>query len=418
MSNSKQVIVIGGGAAGIMAAGQATRSGCDTILLEKMGRPGRKLCITGKGRCNITNSAPISKFFSHFGSTKDFLIPALNSYTNDELIEFFEANGLKTIKERGGRIFPTNGSAPAVVATLLNWAKKNGVKIINQTRVEKLIIADNTIKGVIANNKEYYSDAVILATGGASYPVTGSTGDGYKLAESAGHSIITPRPALVPLETTNDIAGKMVDLNLRNINATLLIDNQQTNKAFGELTFTKHGISGPVILTLSGTAVDALQAKKTVEIILDLKPALDEAKLTARLQRDFIARAKEPLFSILRGLLPKQLIPICISQTKIAGRTLGQNINNKQQVALLHWLKNFKIQVTGHRPFAEAIITAGGVSTDEVDPQTMESQKTKGLYIIGELLDIQADTGGYNLQAAFSTAHLAATSLSSSGHTL
>ena len=411
MNNQKKIIVIGGGAAGIMAAGQAALSGCSTILLEKMSRPGRKLCITGKGRCNITNSAPISKFFSHFGSTRDFLMPALNSYTNDELIDFFETNGLKTIKERGGRIFPVNGSAPAVVATLLNWAKKNGVQIVNQTRVEKLIITNNRVEGVIANNKAYYSDAVILATGGASYPVTGSTGDGYKLAESAGHTIITPRPALVPLETTNDIAGKMTDLNLRNINATLLVNNQQVSTAFGELTFTKHGVSGPVILTLSGIVVDALKAKKDVEVILDLKPALNEAKLNARLQRDFTARAKEPLFSILRGLLPKQLIPICISQTKIAGRTLGKNINRKQQETLYNWLKNFRIKITGHRPFAEAIITAGGVCTDEVDPHTMESKKTHGLYIIGELLDIQADTGGYNLQAAFSTAHLAAADL-------
>ncbi len=412
MQNFKKTIVIGGGATGLIAAGYAAKSGADVTLLEKMKRPGRKLCITGKGRCNITNSAPISKFFSHYGRTKDFLRPAFNNYSNTDIINLLETNGLKTVKERGGRIFPANGKAPDVVATLLNWTKKCGVKIVNQTRVEKLIITDNQIEGVIANNKRIDCDIVILATGGASYPVTGSTGDGYQLAKSAGHTIITPRPALVPLETTSDIAGKMNDLNLRNINATLIVDDKETTSAFGELTFTKHGISGPVILTLSGTAVDALQAKKHVYITIDLKPALNEAKLYARLQRDFTSRAKEPLFSILRGLLPKPLVQICINQNKIPSYTLGQNISTKQRRKILTWLKNFKITITGHRPFAEAIITAGGVNTNEINPETMESKITEGLYIVGELLDVQADTGGYNLQAAFSTGYLAGSSVS------
>ncbi len=412
--NNQKIIIIGGGAAGIMAAGHAAQLGADTTMLEKMKRPGRKLCITGKGRCNITNSAPISKFFSHFGATKEFLIPAFKNYTNNDVIDLFETNGLKTVKERGGRIFPAHGKAPEVVATLLNWAKKCGAKIITQTRVEKLLITDNQIHGVIANNKRIDCDAVILATGGASYPVTGSNGDGYKLAESAGHTIITPRPALVPLETGRDIAGKMIDLNLRNINATLLIENKKTASAFGELTFTRHGISGPVILTLSETAVDALRTDKDVEVIIDLKPALNREKLDARLQRDFTSRAKEPLFSILRGLLPKELVQICITQTKIPGRTLGQNMSDKKRALLLNWLKSFKIKITGHRPFAEAIITAGGVNTNEINPETMESKLTRGLYIIGELLDIQADTGGYNLQAAFSTGQLAATAANNS----
>lgn len=410
MSNQKKIIIIGGGAAGIIAAGYAAKSGADTTILEKMKRPGRKLCITGKGRCNITNSAPISKFFSHYGNTKYFLTPAFKNFSNTDIIKLLETNGLKTVKERGGRIFPATDSAPEVVTTMLNWTKKCGVKIITQIKVKELIITNNQIQGVIASHKEYHCDAVILATGGASYPMTGSTGDGYALAKSAGHTIITPRPALVPLETTPDIAGKMIDLNLRNINATLLIDTHRIASEFGELTFTRHGISGPVILTLSGKAVDALRSNKQVEIIIDLKPALNEEKLNARLQRDFISRAKEPLLSILRGLLPKPLIQICIKQTKIPSYTLGKNINKKQQSDLLNWLKNFKIKITGHRPFAEAIITAGGINTEEINSETMESKLIRGLYFAGEVLDIQGNTGGYNLQAAFSTGYLAGTS--------
>jgi len=247
----------------------------------------------------------------------------------------------------------------------------------------------------------------VLATGGASYPATGSTGDGYRFAADAGHKIIAPRPALVPLETAGPAAGRMAKLNLRNINARLFVDGKKTAEAFGELVFAEFGVTGPVILTLSALAVDALRDNRKVVLSLDLKPALDEQKLDRRLLRDLDARGKEPLDSLLRGLLPKAMVPVCLDLIGLPGDKIGATLNTKERKKLRHWIKDFRLEVTGHRPFAEAIVTAGGIDTREVDPRTMESRLVKGLYLAGELLDLQADTGGYNLQAAFSTGWLA-----------
>ncbi len=412
----KRIAIIGAGPAGIVAAIYSSAAGAETTVFEKMQRPARKLCITGKGRCNITNSEPMPEFINHFGTTKDFLIPAFETFFSNDIIKLLADNGIETTKERGGRIFPANGKAPEVAAALLNQAVQNGAVFKTKHKVKKLLIKNKTITGLVVNGRELNFDAVIIATGGKSYPATGSTGDGFRMAQEAGHTIISPRPALVPLETANDITGKIDNLNLRNVRATLSINKKEETSEFGEMTFTSFGISGPIILSLSGKAVTALQAEKDVEIKIDLKPALNNSKLRARLERDFIKRAHEPIKSILRGLLPKQLIKIALRQTGIPAFMRGEKITEPQKQKLLIWLKNFTITITGYRPFEEAIITAGGIATNEVAPETLQSKKVAGLYFAGEVLDIQADTGGYNLQAAFSTGCLAAISANKNIH--
>jgi len=402
-----KVIVVGAGAAGMMAAGQAALAGAETILIEKMRRPGLKLAITGKGRCNLTNSAEIPEFIGHFGKNGRFLRQSFHRFFNTELCEFFKKQGLKLTTERGGRVFPSDGKAQHVVTIMTDWLKQCGVTIIRDAPVDRLLVDNAEIRGVGYGSRKLLGDAVILATGGASYPATGSTGDGYALVEPLGHTIETIRPALVPLIAEPEICGQMDGLNLRNINASLYISGKKADQDFGELVFHKHGVTGPVILTLSLQAVDALRADKPVELELDLKPALDDKKLDARLLRDFAKRNKEELSSILRGLLPKEMVAVCLDLTGISPQRLGQDVTADERKRLRVWLKNFRLTVTDHRPFKEAIVTAGGIRLKEVDPRTMESRKVKGLYLIGELLDLQADTGGYNLQAAFSTGFVA-----------
>lgn len=403
----RRIVVIGGGAAGLMAAGQAAEARADTLLLEKMERPARKLCIAGKGRCNITNIAELPDFIAHFGKTGNFLRQAFWRFFTPDLMDFFKGLGLELVTERGGRVFPASGKASDVLAVLLQWLERCGVQIKLSSKVDELIISDERIKGVVSRGREILCDAVILATGGASYPATGSTGDGYRLAVSAGHGIVPIRPALVPLETSGDAARKMAGLNLRNVNVHMLVNSKKRKKAFGEMIFTEFGVTGPVILTLSGEAVDAMRDGHKVALSVDLKPALDEKKLAARLLRDIASRGKEQVNSLLRGLLPREMIPVCLNITEIPPDRQASRISAKERRRLLTWLKDFRLEVTGYRPFAEAIVTAGGIDTVELDPRTMESRLTKGLFIAGELLDIQADTGGYNLQAAFSTGWLA-----------
>ena len=408
----KRIIVIGGGPAGLMAAGKAAENGAETLLLEKMTRPGRKLAITGKGRCNLTNIADITDFLTHFGRNGRFLRQAFHVFFNIELMTFMQAHGLELVTERGGRVFPAAGKAQAVVKLLVDWVRRCGVEIRNNSPVEKLLTDGGRVTGVRVDGRAIQSDAVILATGGASYPATGSTGDGYQLVKSLGHRIVPIRPALVPLETKGDISGRMTDLNLRNIGVRLLINGKKRAEAFGELVFSDTGLTGPVILTLSSIAVDALMAKESVSLSIDLKPALDEKKLDARLLRDFMSRAKEPVSSILRGLLPMQMVSVCLEQTQIDPEKTGATVSAKERRRLKTWLKGFQFEVTGYRPFSEAIITAGGIDTREVDPKTMASRLQEGLYLSGEILDIQGNTGGYNLQAAFSTGWLAGLSAS------
>jgi hypothetical protein len=402
-----QLLVVGGGAAGLMAAGQAALCGASVLVLEKMKRPGRKLCITGKGRCNLTNVAPLAEFLTHFGPSGPFLRQAFHRFFTPELLEFFEERGLALVTERGGRVFPASGKAPEVLAVFEEWLRQCCVRITTGAPVDNLLIEEGILVGVSCGGKRIACGALILATGGASYPATGSSGDGYRLAEQAGHRLVPVRPALVPLVTAGDCAGKMAGLQLRNILVRLFIDNKKKAEAFGELAFTDFGLSGPVILTLSGRIVDALRVGQEVTLFFDLKPALDEKKLDARLLRDFETRRTESLASVLRGLLPEEMVAVALEQTGMGPDRLAGGIRADERKRLRLWLKNFRLQVTGYRPLAEAIVTAGGVDIAQVNPRTMESRLVQGLYFAGELLDLQADTGGYNLQAAFSTGWLA-----------
>lgn len=411
MAHPYDVIVIGGGAAGLMAAGQAAQSGARTLLLEKMDRPGRKLHITGKGRCNLTNTAPLDDFIAHFGPGGRFLYSAFHQFFNTDLVEFFHQIGVPTVTERGGRVFPASNDAGDVVLHLERWIARGGVTVWTGARVERLIVEGGAVRGVeLDDGRAHHAGAVIVATGGASYPGTGSTGDGYRLAEAAGHTMVPIRPALVPLDTAGDEAARLEGLSLRNVSVALWIDGSKHAEEFGEMLFTRQGASGPVILTLSKQAVDALRAGQRVRLAIDLKPALDEQQLDARLLRDLDAHGKRQFHTLLKGLLPRTLIPVCIDRTGIPADRPAHQITASERKRLRLWLKEFRLTVTGHRPLAAAIITAGGVDTREVDPRTLESRLVSGLYFAGEVLDLDADTGGYNLQAAFSTGWLAGVS--------
>jgi predicted Rossmann fold flavoprotein len=393
-----------------MAAGFAAQAGARVLVLEKMPRTLLKLGISGKGRCNITNVAQVPEFISHFGKNGRFLRQAFHRFFSPELQALLQQNGVRVTTERGGRVFPSSGKALDVVRALRNWAEKAGAKIQTNTGVDMLLIRDGRIAGVRCSGTDYPASRVILACGGASYPATGSSGEGYALARGAGHKIIAPRPALVPLVSTALDSGALDGLALRNVGVHLYVAGRKCADAFGELTFTTDGVSGPVILTLSLAAVDALREEKSVRLEIDLKPALDDKKLDARLIRDFAKRTHEPLHSILRGLLPRELVKVCLEQTGVNPEQLGHSITAPQRKKLRHWLKHFSVDISAHRPLEEAIVTAGGVDVREVDPRSMESRIVPGLYLAGEVLDLQADTGGYNLQAAFSTGWLAGTS--------
>lgn len=427
----RQVIVVGGGAAGLVAAGQAAARGTKTLLLEKMDRPGRKLRITGKGRCNLTNIAPVSEFITHFEPHGRFLRQAFSQFFTSELVAFFEKLGVLTVVDRGGRVFPASDQALEVVDALVRWIGEKGVTLRTRSPVERLLVKEGKVTGVQVSGSAmpekkasgrrsspgqmYQADAVIVTTGGASYPATGSTGDGYRMAKSVGHTIVPIRPALVPLETAGDFASRLQGLSLRNVAVSVWVSEKKRAEAFGEMLFTHFGLSGPVILSLSRQVVDALRPGGKVTISIDLKPALNESTLDARLLRDIAAHGKQQFYTLLKGLLPRKLIPVCVDVTGIPADKTGNQITAQEREQLRIWLKDFRLEVTGYRPFTEAIITAGGVDTKEVDPRTMASRKVKGLYFAGEVLDVDADTGGYNLQAAFSTGWVAGESAAQQG---
>lgn len=396
----------------MMAAGQAAGLGADTMLLEKETSPGRKLRITGKGRCNLTNIISLPHFIAHFGKNGRFLYQAFDRFFSPDLVDFLRTMGVDIVTERGGRVFPASEDALAVTDALLRWVKRQGVTVKTKSAVRRLLADSNGINGVEVGNLKLDADAVIIATGGASYPATGSTGDGYRLAESVGHTIVPIRPALVPLVTSGDVAPRLQGLSLRNVQVTVRVDGRKRHEAFGEMLFTHYGLSGPIILSLSGSIVDALVMKKKVALSIDLKPALDENKLDARLLRDIDAHGKKQLNTLLQGLLPKKLIPICCDLIGIPPDRTSNQISAKERRRLRSWLKDFRFDISGHRAIKEAIVTAGGVNLREVNPRTMASLSVPGLYFAGEVLDINGDTGGYNLQAAFSTGWLAGQSAS------
>jgi len=404
------VIVVGAGPAGLLAAGRAAELGGKVLVLEKMSAPGLKLLITGKGRCNITNDASISEFIKHVYPDGRFLRNAFSQYYAKDIINLLERYGVEVSLERGGRYFPTNNKAKDVLDALLRWVTDLKVEIRRHHKVEKLLIENGVLVGVQANGQAFYANQVVLSTGGKSYPGTGSTGDGYELAKRVGHSIEKPIPALVPIETEGGVAQKLQGLNLRNVNAIVWVNGRKLGADFGEMIFTHFGLSGPIILTLSRIIVTELQKNNKVEISIDLKPALDEQKLDNRLLRDLNEHGKKKIVNIFRNWLPASMIPVFIELLALDPEKECHQISSKERKQIRNLLKDLRFKVSHHRSFKEAIITAGGVSTKEIVPKTMESRLVSGLYFAGEMIDLDAETGGYNLQIAYSTGWLAGSS--------
>ena len=418
--SGRRVIVIGGGAAGLLASGTAAKFGARVMLLEKMARPGRKLRITGKGRCNLTNVSSVSEFLTHYGHNGKFLIPAFKAFFSNDLLNLLHRAGLPTTIESDGRIFPSGGDARDVVDCLLGWAESQKVDMKLNAAVSRLIIEQGRIAGVEtlagkeANANAFQADAVIIAAGGKSYPATGSTGDGYSLAQQAGHTIVPVRPALVPLETKGNIAQRLEGVGLSDICVRLIIDGKKKLEDTKEVMFTSFGLSGPAVLSLSKYAVDALVEGQAVEISIDLKPYLDFPTLDQMLLDEIKNSGKKHYKALLKTLMPARMVTIFSELTGVAEDTLLHQVTAEQRKSLRNLLKDLRFEITGHRDFNEAVITAGGVNLREINPTTLESRIIKGLYFAGEVMDIDADTGGYNLQAAFSTGHLAGKSAATS----
>ncbi len=405
--NHYDIIVIGAGPAGLLAAGRAAEKGKKVLILEKMHQEGRKLKITGKGRCNITNDSPISEFIKHVHPNGRFLKNAFHQFFSDDIIQLLEKQGVECKLERGGRYFPESDRAVDVLNALLAWNKALNVDIYTKHKAEKLLISDNKIKGVRADGKDFQASKVIIATGGKSYPATGSTGDGYELAKQAGHTIEQPKPALVPLETENHIPQKLQGLKLKNVLAAVWVNDKKTTEAFGELEFMDFGLSGPIILTLSRNVVTELQNGSKVDIFIDLKPALDDKKLDNRLQRELNENGKKNISAVFKNLLPVALVPVFLDLTHLNPDKECHQVSAKERKKIRYYLKNMPFKIIGYRSFKEAIITAGGIPTNELSSKTMESKLIKGLFFAGEIIDTDADTGGYNLQIAYSTGWLA-----------
>ncbi len=401
------VIVVGAGPAGLLAAGSAAEAGGRVLVLEKMRQEGRKLLITGKGRCNITNDAEMGDFISRVYPNGRFLRTAFSHFFSKDILELLRNQGVEITLERGGRYFPSNNKSSDVLEALLKWVKGIKVEIRCGYRVEKVIVENGLIRGLQANGQVFHTKSVILATGGKSYPATGSNGDGYELARTVGHTIEKVRPSLVPLETEGKVAQQLQGVTLKNVRATIWVNDKKRSEDFGEMIFTHFGISGPIILTLSRIVVDELQSKNRVEVSIDLKPALDEQKLDMRLIRDLDEYGKKMISNIFRNWLPSSMIPVFLELLGIDPNKEGHQVSSKERKRIRHLLKNFYFTVSGHRSFKEAIITAGGVTTPEISPKTMESKLVSGLYFAGELMDLDAETGGYNLQIAYSTGWLA-----------
>lgn len=405
-----KVVVIGGGPAGMMAAITSAKNGNKVILLEKMERLGRKLLITGKGRCNITSSLPIEEFIENTPGNGQFLYSCFKNFTNKDIINLLNSKGLKVKEERGNRIFPITDKALDVLKCFKETLKDLKVDVRFNTKVNEIIPKQGKFQ-IKTDKEQFEADKVILATGGKSYPLTGSTGDGYKIAEKLGHSITKIKPSLVPLECYDkEICKSLQGLSLKNVKIEL--KNIQNNKViyedFGEMIFTHFGVSGPTILSSSAHLVrykniENLLRDKNIKLKIDLKPALSEEKLNERVLRDFEKTKNKQFKNSLDELLPQKLIPIIIEKSKINPNKKVNEITKKERMELLKLLKNFEVIIKGFRPIEEAIITSGGINIKEIDPKTMESKIVKGLYFAGEIIDVDSYTGGFNLQIAYST---------------
>lgn len=404
------VIIVGGGAAGMMAALYAGQRGLRVTLLEKMDQAGRKLRITGKGRCNLTNTATLKEFLSHVGSDARFMRNSFASFFNKELMELFESLGVPLVVERGERVYPQSGKSLDIFLALIQKLEgMSNVEIRKNCRVQSLIIEDGACRGVrCADGSSLRAPSTILATGGMSYPLTGSTGDGYTMAEKAGHTLSPRYPALVHLLTDLAIPNDLVSFVLKNVKLRLSDANGKTlSEHFGELSFTESGIGGPIVLSASRIATGPLHEGKSIIAHLDLKPAVEAATLDKRLINDLNNNGNRLFHDALRMWLPAEMIPLALQQLRIAQFKRLHQITGEERRKLLGFLKDLTFHLTGTGGYEEAIVTQGGVSLKEINPKTMESKIVKGLFIVGEVLDLDADTGGYNLQLAFTTGHAA-----------
>ncbi|WP_300282085.1 NAD(P)/FAD-dependent oxidoreductase [Peptacetobacter sp.] len=407
----KKVVIIGAGPAGMTAAYSASQKGLDVILIEKNERVGRKLLITGKGRCNITNNCEIEELIANVNTNSKFLYSAFYTFTNDAVMEMFESLGVKLKTERGNRVFPESDRAIDVVDAMAKLIKRKNIKLITGKSVKDIKEKNKKIESVILDNgKEIKTDAVIIATGGASYKRTGSTGDGYKLSEKLGHKITPIKPSLIGLEINEEFVYKLKGLSLRNVSIVVYGNkNKKIYDDFGEMEFTDYGIDGPIIKSASCIMKDL--SKENYKIILDLKPALDYEKLDKRIQRDFKKFINNKFENSLSELLPSKMIPVVIEKSGIDRKTPVNSITKEERKNLVHTIKNIEMNVKRYRPIEEAIVTSGGVKTSEINSSTMESKLVDGLYFAGEVIDVDAYTGGFNLQIAFSTGYLAGMSI-------
>ncbi len=408
----KSTVIIGGGAAGLVACGFAAEHSDKVYIIEKNNKLGKKLRITGKGRCNITNSAEIEDFFANIPTNPRFLYSALYSFTNTDIINLLQTLGVKTKTERGGRVFPVSDNAHDVADALSRFALKKNVELICDT-ASKLLIKNGSVVGVKTKSGREFFGKVILSSGGASYPVTGSNGEGYKLAESAGHTIKMPTPSLIPVETKEKL--ELSGLSLKNVTLTLLnAKGKPIYSELGEMLFTHFGISGPLVLSASAHMKDF--PKKEYLLKLDLKPALSIEKLDARILRDFEEEKNKDIINGLDKLLPKALIPVIIERSGINERKKINAITKEERRTLAENIKGFTLTPSAFRPIEEAIITSGGINVREINPSTMESKISPGLFFAGEIIDVDAYTGGYNLQIAWSTGYLAGSSVYDEGN--
>lgn len=401
------VIVIGAGAAGLMAAAKAAEKGKNVLLLEKNDRVGKKLLISGKGRCNITNSTDIEGLIANIPGNGHFLYSAFYTFSNEDMIALLNSEGLETKVERGGRVFPVSDNAKDVVTLLQRYVQKRGVKLQLSSAVAEITQKDGAVTGVRLKDGSFLeASSVILATGGSSYPGTGSTGDGYVMAGKLGHNIIPLKPSLVPLLIKEKWVTELQGLSLRNVEITITdIKGKKLYNDFGEMLFTHFGVSGPLILSASRHILS--YDYRNVKLSIDLKPALDEETLDSRLQRDFEKFTRKLFKNSLDELLPQKLIPVVIMLSGIPEDKPVNQITRTERRSLVRLLKDFSMEIAGSRPISEAIITAGGVCTDEINPSTMESKLVKGLYFAGEVIDLDGYTGGFNLTIAFSTGYVA-----------
>ncbi len=400
----KHILVVGAGPAGMMAAIKAAENGAEVTLLEKMKKPGRKMMITGKGRCNITNAADVPEIIRNIHGNGRFLNSSMRAFDNQDVICFFEGQGVPTKVERGNRVFPVSDKAQDVVDAMVQRLHELGVTIETEVAVKDLLTQEGRIAGVRTQSGAIYkADAVIVCVGGASYPGTGSTGDGYAMAEAVGHTTVPVRPSLVPLVTEEEWVKDVQGLSLRNVRGTLRVDGEKVQEMFGEMMFTHYGVTGPIILSMSRMASEYLaDDSHFVELSLNLKPALSQEKLDARVQRDFEKYQRKQLGNALVDLLPHKLIAPVLDSAFLAADKPVHQITLEERHRLVETLQNLTLVIAGTRPLAEAIVTVGGVSVKEINPKTMESKLVPGLYFAGEVTDVDAYTGGYNLQAAFS----------------